>query len=106
MPGCLGFLGLLDQVRILRRFVTPIGIHPVNDTLDIVGGLFLAACSLLAGCETTEAQPATQPSRDMAQHMRDMAKSVDKSIVIGPVRLERKSGGKSGVYDRSQPDAK
>ena len=34
--------------------------------------------------------------------MYDMAKSADKSIVIGPVRLERKSGGKSGNYDRSQ----
>ena len=41
MPGRLGFLGLLDQVGILRRFVTPLGIHPVNDALDIVGSLFL-----------------------------------------------------------------
>lgn len=31
----------------------------------------------------------------------DMAKSADKSIVIGPVQLERKSGGKSGDYQRA-----
>ncbi|MCA9250512.1 MAG: cyclic pyranopterin monophosphate synthase MoaC [Phycisphaerae bacterium] len=30
----------------------------------------------------------------------DMAKSADKSIVIGPIRLESKSGGKSGDYQR------
>lgn len=31
----------------------------------------------------------------------DMCKSADKAIVIEQVRLERKSGGKSGVYQRS-----
>lgn len=31
----------------------------------------------------------------------DMAKSADKAIVIGPVQLERKSGGKSGDFLRA-----
>lgn len=31
----------------------------------------------------------------------DMAKGVDKSMVIGPIRLERKSGGKSGTFQRN-----
>jgi len=30
----------------------------------------------------------------------DMAKSLDKSTIIGPIQLERKSGGKSGDYRR------
>lgn len=30
----------------------------------------------------------------------DMAKAVDKSMVIGPTQLEQKSGGKSGDYNR------
>lgn len=30
----------------------------------------------------------------------DMAKAVDKSMVIGPTQLEQKSGGKSGGYNR------
>lgn len=30
----------------------------------------------------------------------DMAKSADKSITIGPIQLEHKSGGKSGTYRR------
>ncbi len=32
----------------------------------------------------------------------DMAKAADKSIVIGPVQLERKTGGKSGTYARRE----
>ena len=31
----------------------------------------------------------------------DMAKAIDKSMVIGPTQLETKSGGKSGDYKRS-----
>lgn len=31
----------------------------------------------------------------------DMAKAIDKGMVIGEIRLERKSGGKSGDYVRS-----
>jgi len=31
----------------------------------------------------------------------DMAKSLDKGITIGPIRLERKSGGKSGDFKRA-----
>jgi cyclic pyranopterin phosphate synthase len=31
----------------------------------------------------------------------DMAKSADKAIVIGPIQLERKTGGKSGAYERA-----
>jgi cyclic pyranopterin phosphate synthase len=31
----------------------------------------------------------------------DMAKAADKGIVVGPIRLERKSGGKSGTYERA-----
>ena len=30
----------------------------------------------------------------------DMAKAVDKSMVIGPTQLDQKSGGKSGDYNR------
>jgi len=30
----------------------------------------------------------------------DMAKSADRTMVIGPVQLEEKSGGRSGTYRR------
>ncbi len=35
----------------------------------------------------------------------DMCKAVDKGMVIGDLRLERKEGGKSGTYVRPQPEA-
>jgi cyclic pyranopterin phosphate synthase len=34
----------------------------------------------------------------------DMAKALDRAMVIGEIRLERKSGGKSGDYARHQSD--
>jgi cyclic pyranopterin phosphate synthase len=34
----------------------------------------------------------------------DMCKAIDKSITISEVRLERKTGGKSGDYQRQNPD--
>ncbi|MCH9003494.1 MAG: hypothetical protein IIC02_13060 [Planctomycetes bacterium] len=43
--------------------------------------------------------------RDYAQAasltIYDMAKSADKAIRIGPIQLERKSGGRSGDFVRS-----
>jgi cyclic pyranopterin phosphate synthase len=35
----------------------------------------------------------------------DMCKSLQKDIEIGPIRLERKSGGRSGDYSRKCPSA-
>jgi molybdenum cofactor biosynthesis enzyme len=32
-----------------------------------------------------------------------MAKAADKSMVVGPIQLERKTGGKSGTYQRTEP---
>lgn len=32
----------------------------------------------------------------------DMAKAADKEMEIGPIRLEKKYGGKSGTYERAQ----
>ena len=32
----------------------------------------------------------------------DMCKSVDKEMTIGDIRLERKSGGRSGLYERQE----
>lgn len=35
----------------------------------------------------------------------DMCKAVSKDIVISDLRLDHKSGGKSGTYDRPRMDA-
>jgi cyclic pyranopterin phosphate synthase len=35
-----------------------------------------------------------------------MCKAVDKSMVLGEVRLEKKTGGKSGSYERKKEKGK
>jgi cyclic pyranopterin phosphate synthase len=35
----------------------------------------------------------------------DMCKAVDKGMVLSEIRLERKTGGKSGVFEREQEKA-
>jgi cyclic pyranopterin phosphate synthase len=35
----------------------------------------------------------------------DMCKAIDKGMEIGEIRLLRKSGGKSGLYERSSEPA-
>jgi cyclic pyranopterin phosphate synthase len=32
----------------------------------------------------------------------DMCKAADRAMVLGDIRLEHKSGGKSGVYERTR----
>lgn len=36
----------------------------------------------------------------------DMCKALDKSMEIGEIRLEKKAGGKSGVYERGEDSGK
>ena len=36
----------------------------------------------------------------------DMCKALDKSMEIGEIRLEKKTGGKSGVYERGEDSGK
>lgn len=56
-----------------------------------------ARCSGKTGVEM-EAMTAVSVA---ALTVYDMCKAVSKEIVITDVRLEHKSGGKSGVWDRS-----
>ncbi len=36
----------------------------------------------------------------------DMCKAVDRGIVIGPIQLEEKTGGRRGIYRRGNPEAR
>jgi len=65
-----------------------------GDTLSI-------ACTVRACGRTGVEMEALTGVAVAALTVYDMAKSADRSMVIGRVRLERKSGGRSGVFDRS-----
>jgi len=57
-------------------------------------------CSARATTRTGVEMEALTGACVAALTLYDMAKSADKGIVIGPIQLESKTGGKSGEYRR------
>ena len=57
-------------------------------------------CTAKTAARTGVEMEALTGAAAAALTLYDMAKAVDKAIVIGPIQLERKTGGKSGTYER------
>ena len=70
-------------------------LHPANDR-----SLRLEATTRILAKTGVEMEALTAVSV-AALTIYDMCKSVDRSMVIGPIALEEKSGGRSGHYQRS-----
>lgn len=66
-----------------------------NDQLEV-------RCTARTTAKTGVEMEALTGATVAALTLYDMAKSADKGIVIGPIQLERKSGGKSGTYVRKR----
>ena len=64
---------------------------------DAISGIHAEATAVSTGATGVEMEAIVAVSIALAT-IYDMAKSVDRSMVIGGVRLLRKSGGKSGEY--------
>ena len=60
----------------------------------------LIVCTAKTSARTGVEMEALTGAAAAALTIYDMAKAADKSIVIGPIQLERKSGGRSGTYQR------
>ena len=60
-----------------------------------------AICTARTSAQTGVEMEALTAVAVAALTVYDMVKAVDKSMVIGDVRLEFKSGGRSGVYKRA-----
>ena len=82
--------------------------HPLSlDWVDVVirrqnpDSILIEATAKTASRTGVEMEAMTAASV-AALTLYDMAKAADKSIEIGPIRLESKSGGKSGDYRRGQ----
>jgi cyclic pyranopterin phosphate synthase len=58
------------------------------------------ACTARTTARTGVEMEALVGASAAALTVYDMAKALDKSMVIGPIQLERKTGGKSGSYRR------
>lgn len=81
--------------------------HPLP--LDLVAveferagpGLLVLRCTARATARTGVEMECLTGATVAALTIYDMAKSADRAMTIGPVRLDRKSGGKSGTYERN-----
>jgi len=86
--------------------------HPLNlsgvncdiDELPELPGFRLTVTAKLSGQTGVEMEALTGTSIGLLT-IYDMLKAIDKGMVIGPIQLETKSGGKSGDYQRSNPEA-
>ena len=58
-------------------------------------------CTVKTTAKTGVEMEAMVGATAAALTIYDMSKSADKSIVIGPIQLERKTGGKSGDFMRA-----
>ncbi len=63
-------------------------------------GELLITCGTKTTARTGVEMEALTGASATALTIYDMAKAADRTMVIGPIQLERKSGGKSGTYHR------
>jgi cyclic pyranopterin phosphate synthase len=79
----------------------PLGLGSVVVQLEPVGDatLHITATATVTGRTGVEMEALTAVSV-AALTVYDMCKAVDKEMVIGDIRLEEKSGGRSGDYKR------
>jgi len=73
----------------------------VDFTPDPSGPAFSIEARVRTSARTGVEMEALVAVSAAALTIYDMCKSIDRSMVIGGVRLVRKSGGKSGLYERS-----
>ncbi|MDO9305395.1 MAG: cyclic pyranopterin monophosphate synthase MoaC [Sulfuricurvum sp.] len=82
----------------------PLNLSSVNcdiDELPELPGFRLTVTAKLTGQTGVEMEALTGTSIGLLT-IYDMLKAIDKGMVIGPIQLETKSGGKSGDYMRNE----
>jgi cyclic pyranopterin monophosphate synthase len=82
----------------------PLGLDSVSVELEPSGPgtLHITATAAVTGKTGIEMEALTAVSV-AALTVYDMCKAVDRQMTIGEIRLEEKSGGRSGDYRRGQP---
>lgn len=68
-------------------------------------GALTILCTARTCAQTGVEMEAMTGAAAAALTIYDMVKGADKSVQIGPIRLETKRGGKSGDYRRRAPDS-
>lgn len=93
-----GIMGA-KQTANLIPLCHPLGLDHVSLTLELTDeGIQIHATCTLAGKTGVEMEAMTAVSV-AALTIYDMCKAIDKSITIEQIRLQHKSGGKSGEFN-------
>lgn len=84
----------------------PLALHHVaiDFQTDDVAGVLRIICTVRALEKTGVEMEAMTGATVAGLTVYDMCKGVCRSIELGPVRLLRKAGGRSGLYQREQSD--
>lgn len=80
------------------------GVHCDIEELPDLPGFRLTVTAKLSGQTGVEMEALTGTSIGLLT-IYDMLKAIDKGMVIGPIQLETKEGGKSGNYQRHDAKA-
>ena len=98
LAGIMGAKKTPDLVPLCH----PVGLASVNVDISVVGdGLEITAECRTLGQTGVEMEALTAVSV-AALTVYDMCKAVDRGMVIETIRLVRKSGGKSGVFEADE----
>jgi len=91
------------QTGALIPLCHPLGLDhvDVDAALDAGAGTVTLTATAAVTARTGVEMEAMTAAAVAALTVYDMVKAVDKSMVIGDIRLEYKAGGKSGTYRRS-----
>jgi cyclic pyranopterin phosphate synthase len=81
----------------------PVALHGVTVDLELQDDSVLITAAVRTADRTGVEMEALTAVSVAALALYDMVKAVDRSAVIGDVRLERKSGGRRGDYARTGP---
>lgn len=96
-------IGAAKRTSDLIPLCHPLPIDSVQIDFDFVDNQsikIIATVSVTA--KTGVEMEALSAAAVAALTIYDMTKAVDKAIVLGPIQLESKTGGKSGTYRRNK----
>ena len=83
----------------------PIAVTGVDLEFEVASDRILARCSVRVDERTGVEMEALAAVSTSLLTIYDMCKAVDKSMVIGDIRLMKKTGGRSGTYVRPGDEA-
>lgn len=86
---------LIPLCHVLPITKASVDFHMSEESLEIE-----AVCTVKTEGKTGVEMEALTGVSTALLTIYDMCKAMDKSMVLSGIRLERKSGGKSGIYER------